>query len=405
MIFNNNLSYSALCERCFLFLNPLGKWRKEFFTSVLCLFLSIKGKINFLQLSRYSASCEQRYRQNFEKPFDFLAFNTALVQEHCSCEKVIAFDPAYIPKAGKKTCGKGTFWSGSVGAPQKGLELCGIAALDLENRTAMHLEAIQTKVESGETLLEHYAKMLIDRKEMLLTTSNIVVVDAYFSKEPFVSMLTKEGFEVISRLRDDVNIKYLIEKQLTGKKGRPKTIGEKINVRELDTSYFQQIKTENPEERIYTGIVQAVALKTKVRVVIVQKLLNGQIKDVKIYFSTDTKMSGEKILDCYGLRFQIEFLYRDAKQHTGLAHCQARGKEKLHFHFNSSLTAVSVAKARHWLSIEKSKRSAFSMTDIKTINHNELLLKRFIHTFGINPNTIKNKQYIKELLSLGTIAA
>jgi hypothetical protein len=39
----------------------------------------------------------------------------------------------------------------------------------------------------------------------------------------------------------------------------------------------------------------------------------------------------------YRLRFQIEFLYRDAKQFTGLNDCQARSPSKLNFH-NMSLT-------------------------------------------------------------------
>jgi len=46
----------------------------------------------------------------------------------------------------------------------------------------------------------------------------------------------------------------------------------------------------------------------------------------------------------YQLRFQIEFLFRDAKQFAGLNHCQARNQHKLDFHFNMSLAAVNLAK-------------------------------------------------------------
>ena len=116
-------------------------------------------------------------------------------------------------------------------------------------------------------------------------------------------------------------------------------------------------------------------------------------------------MAAKEILDIYRTRFQIEFLYRDAKQHTGLTNSQARSKEKLHFHCNMSLTAVSVAKAVHWLSIKKEKRRAFSMANIKTMNHNALLLKRFLCVFEVKPNLLKNKQNVKELLHYGTIAA
>ena len=43
-----------------------------------------------------------RYRQQFEKQFDFLTFNKELVLSSGSGRYAIAFDPSYISKAGKK---------------------------------------------------------------------------------------------------------------------------------------------------------------------------------------------------------------------------------------------------------------------------------------------------------------
>jgi putative transposase len=37
-----------------------------------------------------------------------------------------------------------------------------------------------------------------------------------------------------------------------------------------------------------------------------------------VLFSTDTDLTAEQIVDYYSLRFQIEFNFRDAKQHWGL---------------------------------------------------------------------------------------
>jgi len=116
-------------------------------------------------------------------------------------------------------------------------------------------------------------------------------------------------------------------------------------------------------------------------------------------------MDASDILLYYQSRFQIEFLYRDGKQHTGLNDSQARSENKLHFQFNASLTSLNIAKAIHWLNLSKKERGAFSMSDIKTMNHNTLLLKRFIDMFGIRPYSIKNHNYIKELILYGTMAA
>lgn len=405
MISKTQLSYNLLCEQCILTLRPLNKWRKDFIKDVLWLFLSIYGRINFSQLGRYGSYCEQRYRQQFEESFEFLKFNTAMVKQYCSERKVIAFDPSYIPKSGKETPGVGRFWSGCAGSVKWGLEISGIAAIDLDNHTAIHLEAVQTTHDKQITLIDYYAKLLTDRAKALLKLSDTVVCDAYFSKEPFVTKLWDVGLHVVSRFRDDVRLQYIIPKVMTGKRGRPKEYEGAVDLENLDMNHFSLVEQENKNVLIYTAIVKAIALKRIVKVVFVQYMDNGKVKASKIYFSTKTSLESMEILDIYQTRFQIEFLYRDAKQFTALTTCQARDKEKMNFHFNMSLTAVNVAKVVHWFSIPKDQRKAFSMADIKTINHNALLLDRFIAMFAIKPNLLKNNQNVKELLLYGTIAA
>ena len=49
------------------------------------------------------------------------------------------------------------------------------------------------------------------------------------------------------------------------------------------------------------------------------------------------------------------FLYRDAKQYTGLNDCQDRSESKIHFHQKASLSAVNIAKAKHWINRHKDK--------------------------------------------------
>ncbi len=136
----------------------LNKSRKDFIISVFWHILSIKGRINFLQLGRFSPLCEQTYRNHFEKEFDFFAFNKELINKVASHETIIAFDPSYIPKAGKSTYGRGRYWSGVAGSAKWGLDICGFAVVDIVNNTALHLKAWQTPssdelAENGLTLL------------------------------------------------------------------------------------------------------------------------------------------------------------------------------------------------------------------------------------------------------------
>ena len=119
-----------------------------------------------------------------------------------------------------------------------------------------------------------------------------------------------------------------------------------------------------------------------------------------MYFSTDVTLSATQVLMYYRSRFQIEFIYRDAKQYTGLCHCQGRSGEKLDFHWNAALTTINLAKMQH-AKDENSSKENFSMANSKTLYNNILLLERFIDVFGINPNSAFNQKKIKELLNFG----
>jgi len=81
----------------------------------------------------------------------------------------------------------------------------------LENHTALHLEAVQTIPLEGETLLDFYARIFTERAPELLKISNVAVADTYFSKEPFVSKLMLCGLDVISRLSEDVRLRYILQ--------------------------------------------------------------------------------------------------------------------------------------------------------------------------------------------------
>jgi IS4 transposase len=213
-----------------------------------------------------------------------------------------------------------------------------------------------------------------------------------------------DDMHLISRLRDDANLRYLYQGKPTGKRGRPKKYEGKVDNTNIDKNYFKLL-SKDEQAVIHSAIVYSISLKRNIKVVHVLYCNDKGKQNHKLYFSTDTNMNTADILEYYQCRFQIEFLYRDGKQHTGLNDCQARSKNKLNFHFNASLTAINLAKITHWLSIPKEQRKSFSMTDVKTINHNALHLNAFFDKFGINPYLPKNQKKARELLYYGTIAA
>ena len=388
-----------------------NKARKRFMEKIFTLFMGLGGRYNFTNMSRYGDYSEQTYRNNFEKPFDFMVFNKNLIFENCSTHRVIAFDPSYIPKSGKKTEHIGTFWSGASGKALKGLEIGSFAVIDIDNNTAMSLEAVQTPSvkelrQSGKTLVTHYASIVIERKEVLESISKYLVADGYFAKQEFVNpLIGKTQLQVISKMRKDANLYYLYQGKPTGKKGRPKMKDGKINMKNIDKRRLRMCY-QDEDTKVYQGIVYSVTLKRKVKLAYVEYWKNEKFTgQYAVLFSTDNALSGELIYRYYKGRFQIEFLFRDAKQFAGLTNSQARSESKLHFHFNTSLTAVSIAKAIYYLPLEKHLRKSFSMSDVKTLHLNKIIADRIFSNLDLDLSCKKINQVYWDALWLGKIAS
>ena len=149
-------------------MDNLAKFQSNFIISVMLLYLSLRGRYTFSGLSRYGEYCEKSYRLHFEEGFDFLAFNKELILANLANERILAFDPSYLPKSGTKTPNVDKFWSGVLGKAVKGLEIGVLALVDLQNNTAFNLEAIQTPSQEilkakGQTLVEHYRDIILER--------------------------------------------------------------------------------------------------------------------------------------------------------------------------------------------------------------------------------------------------
>ena len=409
------MSIETLTDTILNQMPKVPKRRGIFFSHLMRLLLSLRGRFNFTNLARYGMFNEATYRSHFAKAFDYMTFNQHLIASHCSGDRIIAFDPSYLPKSGKHTAGLGYFWSGCAQRVKKGLELAGFSCVDLTYWTGLHLYAQQTVLQAGESLMDFYIRFLEQQAKPLLKVSDILCVDAYFSKYEYVKAATGCGFTVVSRLRNDAILRYLYRGSKTGQRGRPKTYDGVVDKHNLRADVFEQFVT--PEGSVaYHGVVYIKALKITARLVIIpQKDKKGRSKAPKLFFATDPAMTGQEVLKRYKARFQCEFLYRDAKQYTGLTQGQCRSEEKLRFHLNAALTAVSLAKAVHHLSGQDQTaehptaaavaETSFSMADVKTHYSNQFLLNRFIDAFGIDVQQPDNYAKIKELYQIGRIAA
>ena len=391
----------------------LNKSFKSFFTETMICYLSITGRINFSQMARFGQSCESRFRQNFKRRFDWVAFNTGLASRAEGHLRAIAVDPCFIPKSGKKTPGLGYFWSGTANAAKRGLEILGMALVDATDRSATFLAAEQTFVEKRkgrtpdylahmddpDSLMGLYLRAFAGEADKLRKLTRLVVADAYFAKSTFVTGLDCLAFDLVSRFRDDARLRYLYDGPKVNRRGRPKMFDGPVDVNDLREGRFSVSTVDDGDTKVtlYHAKLYAVSLKRVVGVAIaVYDDKDKKTQTRKIFFSTDLSLNGLQIYSVYRSRFQIEFLYRDGKQFTGLDNCQARNRNSLDFAFNASLTAVNLAKA---LSVESGLK--LSVEDVKLLIHNTVMVQRILSTFGKTPNLNLNQSIFKELLYYG----
>ena len=273
----------------------INKWQRDFFHH----HLTLRGRYTYLNFERYGQKNELTYRNHHESGFDFRTFNRCLIEKNTNSQRMIAFDPSYIPKSGKRTPGVGYFWSGCAGKAKWGLELCGFAAVDIVANTALHYFAAQTLPQEGQGLMAFYCDLLKQQAPEVLKMSQYLGVDAFFSKKSFVDTAMESGLHVITRLRDDAVMHYAPPPKKEGQMGRPKKYGDRISARNPDTEQLPCI-AQTERQRIYGGVVYVKSLKRMVKIAIVHELNeDGTVKSVKIFICTDLQFPVQDICTWY----------------------------------------------------------------------------------------------------------
>jgi hypothetical protein len=340
------------------------------------------------------------------KPFDFVRFNKELIKRSCGKELIAAFDPTFLHKSGKLTPGIGNWWSGKDQKSLKGLEVGCLAIIDVKSRTAMSLKAVQTPgkkelIANGLNLISHYVKAITGDMCILKSMVKYLTVDAYFMKKDFILPMMDQGLHIITKMRSDANLSYIYNGAKRPGRGRPRTRDGKVVCSQIDKRRIREFAVDN-DAVYYSGIVWSAILNRKVRILVVEQKGTDHYE---ILMSTDTELAPGVILEYYRLRFQIEFLIRDAKQYAGLEQCQLRSKEKLHFHFNMAFTTVGLGKAIYWLKSPADQKEAFSMRNIKIAWYNRYLTDRIFSNLGLDLNCGKIKRLYHKCLKIADWAA
>lgn len=360
-------SIAGILDTIFARSGETNKWTSKFFKEIFVLVFSIQGRVNFENLSRYSKFHECRFRRHFEKFFDWLEFNYWLfyLYGHSAGGVIIAaIDCSFIPKAGKKTFGLDKFWSGTASRSKKGLELSLLSLIDVSTQRAWTLDATQTpaQLRAGEggqdqyTRIDFYLEQIADCFRKL---GDVIyfVADGFYAKTKVFNFLVQNGKHLITKLRPDANLRYLFEgSSPKGKRGPKTKYDGKVDYKDISRWADLGPDVKYNYLRLYSKVLNSPTFERNLLVLFV---LNTKTNKYILLACSDINICPKTMLCYYQMRFQIEFLFRDAKQFTGLCHCQARDEHKLDFHFNFSMAAINVARAVQYLNPTISSMNSF----------------------------------------------
>ena len=396
-------------------MSNVSKSQKKFFIVLIRTMVSIYGKVNFRSLSRYSGLAEKTFRRWFKKVFDFVEFNSRAIDKiiNSGDEVVAAFDQSFEDKAGNDTWGKDYFWNGCASRAEKGLEFGLCAIVDLARNTAYALAAEQTPMTERPkdkktvkkiddfTRMNIYLEYIEKLKTTILKYTRYFAFDGYFTKKKFVDGVVEMGFHFIGKLRCDADLKIFYTGEQKKGRGRPKKFVGKCKLDELQGFTFE--RDLDDKTKLHSGIFYHTSLERKIKVVAIRHTQKDKTWTI-LLFSTDLSLDAFKIFRYYKARFQIEFVFRDAKQYVGLGDCQSRNKESLHFHFNVSFAALNLVKIQDQLErAEDEKNDPFSMASYKARYHNESLIDRFFSKLAPGLTLEKSAPIFQEVLNYGTI--
>ncbi len=315
------MSIIEILAAIFANISQTNKPELKFFTEMFELLFSVQGRHNFENWSRYSFYDESTFRRRFSQYFDWLKFNTALMElgsigKTGKGSVVAAIDCSFIPKSGKKTFGIDRFWSGCLQKAKRGLEISVIALVDVETRMAWTLDATQTpsglsqkESDNTYTRVDFYIEQIMDCL-CYLVHIQYFVADGFYAKAKIFTAILGMNKHLITKLRSDANLKFQFEGPHPVRKGPKNKYGAKVTYDDL--SLWKKVGKDERHDylELYYHVCHSPTFDCWLMVVLIY---NTNTKQYALLASTDLKQPAQQILTYYQLRFQIEFLFRDAK--------------------------------------------------------------------------------------------
>jgi len=231
-----------------------------------------------------------------------------------------------------------------------------------------------------------------------------LVLDGHFGNHHAVELARQSQLHLISKLRYDAALYFPYTGPYAGR-GPHRKYGAKVDYDALPTPYLKETTVEGPMQ---TCIYQMQLLHKEFTqplnvVIIVKTHLRTQARAHVVLFSSDLALAYAPLVDYYGLRFQIEFNFRDAKQYWGLEDFMNVTPTGVTNAANLSLCMVNVA---HRLRADVHLYNAdYSVLDVKADWRGYKYVEETIKMLPEKPEPVLLRQILHKVAGLGRIHA
>ena len=231
-----------------------------------------------------------------------------------------------------------------------------------------------------------------------------LVLDGHFGNHNALQMARQHNLHLISKLRYDAALYFPYTGPYAGR-GPHRKYGAKVDYDDLPVS---ALKENTIEGHMQTCVYQMQLLHKEFPqplnvVIIVKTNLRTQARARVVLFSSDLALAYAPLVDYYGLRFQIEFNFRDAKQYWGLEDFMNVTPTGVTNAANLSLFMVNVA---YCLRADGHPRDAdYSVLDLKADCRGYKYVEETIKLLPEKPEPVLLAKILNQVAGLGRIHA
>ena len=228
------------------------------------------------------------------------------------------------------------------------------------------------------------------------------VLDGHFGNHLACQMVRGLDLHLISKMRSDAAL-YLRPTRLQKQTTPQRKYGDRLDFAQMPEALLCSSHTEGGyETQVYGTLCLHKNFERLLKVVILKRthLQSGRVGHV-ILFSSDLFLGSEALIDYYRLRFQIEFTFRDAKQHFGLEDFMGQTKTSVANAMSLSLFMVNLSS--YLLISLRTRFSGAGISDLRSWYRGRHYASALLKMLPKNPDAIICEQILEQICRLGCI--